>query len=421
MLLYRNVAAVMLACALMQISMGVLGIALPLAMSANAWSGQAIGLVASSYGAGFLVGAWIAPSIIQAIRHIRTYAALAGLAGAATLMLALGDHMVWWMLARFMFGAGVAGLLAVAESWIADATPAENRGAVVSAYQILGRAGLILGPFLIALPGIDLTKSFVIAGLFFCLSLIPVTGTQRAQPALPEGERVSPWRLLEIAPAAAMAAFGGGAINSSIVAFGPIWANGLGDPGMAGKAALVMAAIYGASMITQWPLGKLSDGLDRRLVIAGLAAFAGFAALVLSIFSNSGFVLGLIMIGCWGAASMAYYGIAVAHAADRSRAEELPAIASGILMVWAIGSITGPILAGLAFEFAHARGLFGFAGSASLLLASIMIWRRAERRPTPKSEREPFVNLQATSAELAEIEVPEEDYSPEAAARRMED
>lgn len=414
MLIYRNVATVLGGAFLLQTAVGVLGVSMPLAMVAQGWSGALIGLVAASYGAGFMLGAWFAPSSIRAIGHIRAYAAFAGLSAALTLMLALDSHMWWWLLARFGFGVCTAGLFAVAESWIADATPSQRRGAVISAYQIVGRAGLIFGPFLIALPGLELTQSFIVAGIFLALALVPVTITRRSQPAIPDGVRAPPWRLFSIAPTAALAAFTAGVVNTGILAFIPIWGEGLDPAAAAGGAAIVMAVIYGTSMIVQWPVGRISDRLDRRLVIAAAAFLGSVFAALLAVFINPGLVLGAVLAGAWGAASLCYYGVAVAHAADRSTIEELPAIASGVLMLWAAGSMVGPVLAGIAYESAlGSRGLFLVGVVGNLVLCGVTLWRARVRAPVRAEERERFVNLMATSAELAEIDAPEAEGAPQ--------
>ncbi len=198
--------------------------------------------------------------------------------------------------------------------------------------------------------------------------------------------------------------FTAGLGNSGLLAFLPIWAGGLGSA--SGQAAAILfGSAYAGALVSQWPAGHLSDQLDRRIVIAALAGAAGFAALLLAVLLNPGLVGGAILIGLWGAASLAYYAIAIAHAADRSRVEELPAIASGLLMVWAAGSVIGPLLFGLVSSGPlGARGLFLLAALFSFALAAAMLWRRRTRAPVSAEEREPFVNLQATSAELADID-----------------
>jgi MFS family permease len=300
MLIYRNVAMVMVATLFLQAAMGALGVALPLAMSGAGWGRPAIGAVIAAFGAGFAIGAWLSPNMIRSVGHIRAYAGYAGGAAALTLLLALGDHFIWWLITRFGFGMCAAGLFAVAESWIADATPSERRGAVISVYQIVGRAGLIAGPFLIALPGFDARDGFIMAGAAMALALTPIVFTKRAQPSLPTGETVPVTRLFSIAPAAAAAAFTAGLLNSGVLGFMPIWAQSLDPEYGAGSAALLMAVIYAGSMLTQWPAGMISDQMDRRLVIAALSIVGGLFALILVVMPNPSLGLAALLVGLWG-------------------------------------------------------------------------------------------------------------------------
>ena len=405
MLIYRNISFALIAAVLLQIAAGALWIALPLAMDGYGWSRVAIGAVFAAYSAGFMLGAFGAPYVIRRVGHIRAFAGYAGGAAAVTLGLALGSDFSWWMAARFGFGVCIAGLFAVSESWIADATPPARRGAVLGMYQIFGRAGLIAGPFIVAAPNLDLVDGFIVAGIALALCLLPVVFTARGQPALPQTEVVSPLRLLAISPAAAGAVFAAGLVNSGLLAFLPIWAETLSAAVTAQPAAILIGAVYVGSMLSQWPAGHISDRFDRRMVIAVLAGFAAVAALALAVIPTPSLLVGSGLAALWGAASLAYYAVAVAHAVDRSRAEELPAIASGLLMVWASGSVVGPILAGLAYSGPlEARGLFLFAALASLVLTAAMLVRQRQREPVAAESREAFLYLSATSGELGEID-----------------
>lgn len=415
MALYRNVAVLMLSVALMQVAIGALGVVLPLAMAAEDWPGLAIGAVAAAYAAGFLGGAFLAPGFIARVGHIRAFTAAAGVAAAVTLILGLGTDAWVWSVSRFIFGACSAALFAVAESWIADATPSDRRGSVISAYQIAGRAGIVIGPFLVALT-VDLPQAFIVCGVFAALALVPISATHRDQPRAPKTFPSAPWKLIRAAPAAGISVFFAGLVNTGVLTFLPIWAESLGaatDSAATGfgAAALTMGVIYVASMTLQWPVGRLSDQIDRRMVIAGLgAAFAG-VALVLTIIVNPGLILGLILIGLWGAASMSHYGIAVAHAADRAHTDDLPAMTSCLLMLWGAGSIIGPLIAGALYSSPFGmRGVFLFAALGGAALAGLMFLRHKQRSAPDPVDRESFVNMQATSAALAEA--PEADFEP---------
>ena len=409
MIFYRNVAVVMLAIGVWQIANGLLNVALPLTMSGAEWSGLAIGAIASAYALGFMAGAFYAPTLIARIGHIRAFAAAGGLAAAATLFLGVDTNAYLWFALRLVFGASAAVLFAVAESWIADATPAKSRGGVISAYQIAGRAGIVIGPFLIAGGAEGLGAALLVAGAFLALAISPIAATSRAQPALPDHPQGSPLDVLKIAPSAAIAVFAAGLVNTGVLAFIPIWAGRLGgenaSENVTAAAALVMGVIYAASMASQWPAGKISDHYDRRLVIGALGAGWALVSLVLVVFVNPGLIPGVVLIGLWGATSLAHYGVAIAHAADRAEHGQLPAMASGLLLVWAIGSVIGPLITGALYASPMGmRGVFLFSAISGAVLAGAMVLRKRNKAATPEAEREDFVNLQATSAALAEID-----------------
>lgn len=409
MIFYRNVAVLMLAIGVWQIANGLLNVALPLTMAEAGWSGIAIGAIASAYATGFMAGAFYAPKLIARIGHIRAFAAAGGLAAAATLILGVDTNAWLWFTLRLVFGASAACLFAVAESWIAAATPAKNRGGVISAYQIAGRAGIVIGPFLIAGGEEGIGAALLIAGAFLALAISPIAATGRAQPAMPDHPPGSPLEALKIAPSAAVAVFAAGLVNTGVLAFIPIWAGGLGGENTSenaiAAAALVMGVIYAASMASQWPAGKISDHYDRRLVIAALGAAWAVVSLVLTTFVNPGLVLGIVLIGLWGATSLAHYGVAIAHAADRADHGQLPAMASGLLLVWAAGSVIGPLIAGALYASPLGmRGVFLFSTISGGLLAVAMVFRKSRKAAPSEAEREDFVNLHATSAQLAEID-----------------
>lgn len=404
---YRNVASVMLAIGIWQVANGLLNVALPLTMSAAGWSGIAIGAIASAYAIGFMAGAFYAPQLISRIGHIRAFAAAGGMAAAATLFLGADTNAYLWFALRLVFGASAAVLFAVAESWIADATPARARGGVISAYQICGRIGIVVGPFLIGAGAEGIGAALLTAGAFLALAISPVAATGKAQPVIPDRLPGSPLDVIRVAPAAAIAVFVAGAVNTGVLTFIPIWAGNLGTPAdnanLTAAAALVMGIIYAGSIASQWPAGKVSDHFDRRYVMAALAAAWAVVSLVLTAFVDPGFILGLVLIGLWGATSLAHYGIAVAHAADRAAHGQLPAMAAGLLLVWAIGSIVGPLITGALYASPIGmRGVFLFSAVMGVAMAGAMFLRSRTRQAATEGEREAFVNLHATSSALAE-------------------
>jgi MFS family permease len=160
------------------------------------------------------------------------------------------------------------------------------------------------------------------------------------------------------------------------------------------------------TLLLQWPAGWLSDRGDRRLMIAILAGLGAVAGAGLALLPGSAPPAAVFAFAVlWGAGALSFYGVAVAHAADRAAPGEATGMMSGILMVWAGGAIAGPLLAGLAMESALGpRGLFGVGAAALAALAGAMVLRRRDTPPPPANEKLPFAPALATSVAAAEID-----------------
>ena len=94
----------------------------------------------------------------------------------------------------------------------------------------------------------------------------------------------------------------------------------------------------------------------------------------------------VVVLGFWGAGSLSFYGLCVAHAIDRTPKSLIPQVMSGLLFVWAAGSIFGPLLSGFATRAAGRLGLFGLAGVLLITLAAIMVWR-VRQKPVSEEEK----------------------------------
>lgn len=374
----RSVAALIAAQVCVQLTGGLLGVWMPLVMIDHGFTEFSIGLIAAAYAVGFMAGSWISPRALALLGHIRTYAATAALACALTLVLhALYDP--WsWAVSRLLMGVVLALMFTAAESWINGVTPREQRGGVIGFYMLCTKLALAAGPFLVMGADPSAAGPFMIAGAAFALALVPIALTQQTQPSAPAAAPLDIPSVVRLAPAAAFAALIAGIANSAVLALAPLYAV---DRGGEGAAAGFMAAAWIGSLATQWFAGRLSDRIDRRLVIAGLTGLAAVTAGGLALApQDTPFALISIIFGAWAAGALSYYGIAVAHLADRSRADEMAAATASLLFIWAAGSVVGPPLAGLLIEFVTGPdGLFAFAAVAFGILAPAMLWRRAAR------------------------------------------
>jgi MFS family permease len=397
--LLRNVAALIAAVTILQLAGGLLGVWLPLAFTAQGHSATAFGLVAACYSAGFMLGATLATMLLARVGHIRVFAACAALFAAATLALHFSQEVWVWGVFRLAAGIVVALLFAVVESWLNFSIRPDARGEVMSVYMVTTKAALALGPFLIIGMSHDAPEPWMIAAAIVAVSMVPVCFTSTVQPDPPKAQPLALVEQFATAPAAVIAAFSAGLINTGVLALVPLYAHT--NYGVGAAAELYSAAWIG-SLLLQWPAGRISDRMDRRMVIAALTVIAGVSALVLALMSAAtprwaaAFVF---MI--WGAGALSFYGIGVAHMADRAEPGKLAQSAAGLLFVWAAGSVLGPLIMAPLVDLTGVAGMFWFAAAAAFATTVAMFWRRSSREgPLTK---EVFTIQPATSVAAGEI------------------
>ncbi|MFT6462665.1 MAG: MFS family permease [Maricaulis maris] len=140
------------------------------------------------------------------------------------------------------------------------------------------------------------------------------------------------------------------------------------------------------------------------MVIAGLALVAGAAALVMALFSGMLPRMAIFTIAAiWGAGALSYYGVAVAHAADRAPEGQATSMMSGILMVWALGSMIGPLAASTVMSFIGPSGLFLFAAVTLFSLTGLMLVRRTGTAPVRDEDKSDFEPTATTSVSVVEM------------------
>ena len=373
----RNVIVLIIAVMILQIAGGLISVLTPLGLEAMGTPPQAIGLIAALYAAGFMLGAWMSPRALATFGHIRLFAAASAMNAVSVLSLSLVHDALFWAPVRVIMGVSLSLSFTSIESWLGSVVPDKSRGNVMGIYHTGAKLSLMIGPFFVAgLSPLD-TRAYTWAALFLTLALVPVCLTRREQPVIPERRSMPLKALYQLAPAAVLGALIAGTVNTGTQSLLPIYFESfkLGGGGT-GAAAIASAAAWMGGLLLQWPAGRLSDRIERRLVIAGLGAMSALAALFIAIFGTRiSEVSVIIALGVWGAGALSFYSLCVAHAIDRTPKVLIPQVMSGLLFVWAGGSIIGPLLSGFAMRAVGELGLFGLAGILLIALTIIMVLR----------------------------------------------
>jgi len=415
----RPVLSLLLGVAFLLSANGILFTYLPLRGQAEGFGAPALGLIASCYYVGFVSGCLLSPYIILRAGHIRSFAAAVALACAATLAYSLMPQVLVWSLLRFVTGFCLAAFYLVIESWLNERASNATRGMIMSSYIIVNFGAITIGQMMTTLYPLRQASTLVLAGILAALAIIPVALTRSAQPAPIAAVRFSPRNLLAAAPVALVGSFVIGIANGAFWGLAPLSAAAIGLS--VNGVALFMAAAVLAGALAQWPIGRLSDRLDRRKVLLAsllLAAAAGFA---LWLSAASGLAFG-ILGALFGALALPGYSLAAAHGFDKTTPGEVVANAATILLANGLGSIIGPLVASGLMISSGPRGLFLFTAIVQALLA-IYVLHRIRLVPTLTPMEKTEFDLAATAAlgavtpaEGLDIQNPDvmvpEDYAP---------
>jgi MFS family permease len=273
---------------------------------------------------------------------------------------------------RMITGFCLAGFYLVIESWLNDGATNENRGLVMSTYVAVNFAALTVGQMLVAVYPIGEAGGFMIAAMVSSLAIVPVALTRSAQPAPITIVSFRPWQLYQAAPVALVASFMVGVANGAFWGLAPLSAAGSGLD--VEGVALFMSSAVVAGALSQWPVGRLSDRIDRRLVLVSLLIGAALTGLALWLVAASKLTL-LIFGFLFGALTLPGYSLAAAHGYDKTPASDMVTTAATILLVNALGSVIGPIAASAVMSGVGPRGLFLFTALVQALLAGYVFYR----------------------------------------------
>jgi MFS family permease len=389
----RPIASLLLGVALLLAGNGLQFTLLPLRGTADGFSAQALGLIGSAYYLGFVAGCLLAPYMILRAGHIRAFAALVALAAVVGLAYPLAAQPIAWTIFRLINGFCLAGFYLVIESWLNDRASNDTRGLVMSSYVVVNFAAFTVGQLLVTLYPVKEAGDFMVAAMLASLAIVPVALTRSAQPAPITIVSFHPVQLYRAAPVGLVASLMVGASNGAFWGLAPLSAVRSGLD--VGQVALFMSAATLAGALAQWPVGRLSDRVDRRMVLLALLIGAATVGFLLWLLAASG----LLLIGfglLFGALALPCYSLAAAHAYDKTPVSETVPTAATILLANALGAVIGPLLAAQAMAALGPRALFLFTAGAQALLAAYVLYRTTVQASLSAPEKTVF-DLAATA------------------------
>lgn len=383
-----KIYALFLGSALLMFGGGLQGLLLSVRGAEEGFSLLALGLIGTGWSIGFVAGSLTVPLVVRKVGHIRAFSVMAAI-GTITILL----NLLWindfsWIVLRALSGFCFAGAAMIVESWLNEVTDNRNRGTIFSIYVTINMAASTLGQIAMSVTGTAGYIPFVIGAISFICAVLPTALTSSPQPKPLQSARVDIGLLYRTSPVAAIAAFSVGMANGAFGTLAPVYGYQRGLD--AGGIALLfsVAAILGA--VAQVPFGRLSDRIDRRLVLIGLSGFAAVVgALIVLINPGAGWGM-YVLFAAYGFAANPIYAVAVAHANDFARDGDFAKIAGGMLLILGVGLAIGPAVASLIMGAWNPVGLFLVTATFHGALAGAAYLRMRVRKSVDAAERAPF-------------------------------
>ena len=379
--------AILFSVALLIMGNGLQVMLLPIRGGIEGFSAFQVGMLGSGYFLGFVLGCAFSPLFIIRAGHIRTFAALVSIASAAALGYPLAVDPLIWVVLRMITGFCLAGLYLVVESWLNDQATNETRGTLISTYVTVNFTVITLGQMMVTLVQPSSFVLFSIASVLVSLAAVPIVMTRSSQPPPITMVRFRPRHMFRLSPTGTVSIFLVGAATGSFWSLGPTYANAAS--GNVTDAALFMSAAVMGGAVLQWPAGKISDHIDRRLVMIGLALISVvIGAVILMAPHVTGLWLALGFV--FGAGLLPSYAIVASHVFDFADRSEYVEISAGLLLLNGLGATVGPLLTSLSIELFGTAGMFITIGAVMLILVVFVVVRLRRREGLPVEEKEHF-------------------------------
>lgn len=378
----RNTWALQTGILLLMVGNGMQGTLLGLRGSHEDMTASVMSWIISAYFLGFLGGSRLAPILIRRVGHVRVFAALGSLISAALILFAaFPDPYVWFCL-RVVVGFCFSGVYVVAESWLNDGSTNDTRGKVLSVYIIVQMLGIVTAQGLLNVGDPRGYFLFVISSVLVSISFAPILLSVSPAPVFETSSPMSLRKLVSVSPLGAFGSLCLGALFSAMWGMGAVYGTEVGLD--LRRISIFVAAIYVGGMLCQYPLGWLSDRMDRRRLIAAAAAVCAVTCGLYALAGQSYAAL-LVVAFVMGGITNPLYSLIIAYTNDYLEPEDMAAGAGGLIFINGIGAIGGPILVGWMMVNLGPEGFFMYIFGVSGLLTLFAVLRMLFR-PSPDVE-----------------------------------
>lgn len=392
--MYRALLAVfalLMGTAFLQAASGLQSLIMPMRGQLEGFSTAQLGLFGTAWAAGFVFGCTFSPRLVGRVGHIRAFGVSAAIGAAVALISGIVVNPLMWMALRFLTGFTMAGAFMIIESWLNEKASNENRGTIFGLYTMVSLAAVTIGQLGAAWGDVATPTLFIVVGILYCLALLPTAVSTAETPRPIESVSLDIGAIWRNSPIAAAACFLVGVANGAFGTLGAVYGK-LIELSNANIAYMMSVPVI-AGALMQLPFGRLSDRMDRRYVLAGIAAIGVVLGVLLALLRPAAPEIVITIVGIYGAAAYSIYSIAVAHANDHASSTSFIRVSGGLLILYGFGTIVGPIFGAWAMGAFGPEGLFLVTAASHLLIIVYAIQRTYRRASVPILGRQLFKSI----------------------------
>ncbi|NKB46635.1 MAG: MFS transporter [Legionellales bacterium] len=355
-----------------------------LAVNEAQYSELVVGAMTTAFYLGLGIASFSVDKLISSVGHIRVFAAFTAGLAIVTLCQGLFFDPIFWFAMRFAAGFFTAGLFIVVESWLLLIGGVQTRGRILAFYMIAFYAAQSLGQLLLYLPDVNVLLPYVVAALLCSLSIIPMTLLRIQAPTFEPHSQLNIIELFKLAPSGWLSCLCSGLVLGALYGLMPIFI--LQKTMNQDYVSWMMALIIWGGMLLQYPIGRLSDYLGRRSVLIGICLMILTLSILIILVSDQ-WTLVAVLLFLFGGFSFTIYPVSITMACDVLTDRQIVPATQGLVFVYSLGSISGPLLASGVLYFASNNGLFIYYLVISLILMgfiSVRKWQTPRRVPETK-------------------------------------
>jgi len=361
-------------------------------------SNTVIGIINACFFLGAVLSSIFSQKIISTVGHIRSFAAFAALMVISFLLHSIFFNEVLWAVLRLISGFSFYALLIIIESWLNEKSAEDSRGKILAIYTIIFYLATALGQLFLNIDEHFKQLIFTIGSALVLFSVIFISLTKIKEPVLASFDKFSFPKIFSIVPLATVTSFISGFIVGGFFTMVPIYILVQSDSIELVSKFMLISIIGG--LISQWPVGLLSDKFGRRKLISITSFLSAITSLLFIIFAKEEIYLYALGF-CLGLTIFAIYPLAVARANDVvDESKDIVEISRSLLFTYGIGSFLSPLIIGVGLSFSSDFLFISFF----VLCLILSIYALTQERVKDK-DLSVFVNIPvASGAELPQLD-----------------